>query len=212
MVGAICDLFTEYCICNGIVNDDSVPWLRYCIEKRLSTLLCGIPFFILAIYLSDIPTAFSIYVGFYQMRKKAGGFHSKTILGCIFTSVAIELLFMGIIFPLLNSFNIYVISVANAIIFFLLAPHNHPNMHLSVEEVFALKKSARMTVSMFTCIVVLSQKISLFFIAKGLTIGSAMAAFTLCLAYINDWRLFHGEHKGKDQHSFAKDCYKDDLS
>lgn len=198
MVNAICERITEYCICNGIVTDDNIPWLRYCIEKRLSTLLCGIPFFILAVYLSDIPTAFSFYLSFYQMRKKAGGFHSETILGCIFTSVAIELLFMGIISPLLNSFNIYVISVANAIIFFLLAPHNHPNMHLSVEEVFALKKSAKMTVVVFTCFIVLSQKISLFSVAKGLTVGSAMAAFTLCLAYINDWRIFHGEQKSKD--------------
>ena len=144
MMGTICDRITEYCVCNGIVNDSNIPWLRYCIEKRVATLLCGLPCFIIAVGLSNIIIAISFFVGFFQLRKKAGGFHANTVLGCMFASVSLEVVFLGIISPALNSaVSICFISAVNATVFFLLAPYNHPQMSLSTEEIAALKKHTR---------------------------------------------------------------------
>lgn len=141
MMGAICNRIIEYCVCNGVVDDNNISWLRYCIEKRIATLLCGLPCFIIAVALSDMITAVSFFVGFFQIRKKTGGFHARTMLGCLFASISTEIIFVGMISPILNSCNICVFAVVDAIIFFLLAPHNHPNMHLSAAEAIALKKA-----------------------------------------------------------------------
>ena len=204
MMGTIFDRLTEYCVCNGIVDDRNAPWLRYCIEKRVATLLCGLPCFILAVALSDIVIAFSFFIGFFQLRKKAGGFHANTIPGCMFASISLEVIFLGIISPTLNSTSICIISVVNVIVVFLLAPYNHPQMYLSTEEVAALKKHARMTILKLMFVIALSQVIGFCPIANGLTTGITMAAVMLCAAYINDWRFGNEKHKRQCQCSFEK--------
>lgn len=209
-MGAICDRITEYCVCNGIVDDDNVPWLRYCIEKRIATLLCGLPCFLIAVVLLDMMTAASFFVGFFQMRKKAGGFHAKTIIGCVCASISVELVFVGVFSPRLNLVGICIVNLIDAVVFFLLAPHNHPNMHLSVAEVIDLKKSARMSVVALVFVSTLSQVIGLFSIANGLTTGATMAATMLCTAYINDWRLCYEKQKKKGQCSLKKSYGEDD--
>lgn len=211
-MGTICDRITEYCVCNGLVDKNNIPWLRYCIEKRIATLLCGLPCFIIAVALSDIITAVSFFVGFFQLRKKTGGFHAQTILGCVFASISIEIVFVGMISPILNSYNICIFIVVDAIIFFLLAPHNHPNMHLSAAEAIALKKSARVTVVVLIFVITLSILGDLFSVANGLTTGATMAATMLCTAYINDWRINHETHQKQGQCSFEKSYREDDPS
>ena len=204
MMGTIYDRITEYCVCNGIVDDSNTPWLRYCIEKRVATLLCGIPCFILAVALSDIIIAFSFFVGFFQLRKKAGGFHANTIPGCMFASVSLEVIFLGIISPALNSVSICIISAVNAMVFFLLAPYNHPQMSLSTEEIAALKKHTRITILKLMLVVAFSQVFGFWFIANGLTAGITMAAVMLCTAYIYDWRFSNEKRKNQCQCSFEK--------
>lgn len=209
MMGTIYDRITEYCVCNGIVDDSNTAWLRYCIEKKVATLLCGIPFLVIAVALSNVVTAISFFVGFYELRRKAGGFHAKTIFGCFFASIFIELVFLGIFSPRLNLISICIITAVDALVFFLLAPYNHPNMHLSNEEVFALKRSTRTTVVSLIFVNVFSLVIGFFSIANGLTTGATMAAAMLCTANINDWRISHENCKKQSQRSIEESHGKD---
>lgn len=189
MINSIYDRITQYCVQNGIVAEEDVPWLRYGIEKRVATVLCGIPCFLLAVCLSDIITSISFFASFFLLRRRTGGYHAKTTWGCLAASVFIEVFFFCVVYPLLNSRSILLLNAAVAFLIFLLAPHNHPNMHLSDDEIIVLRKSARTTTLLLVSIVMLSQIIGLSSVSRGLTIGTAMAAFMLCLAYINDWRL-----------------------
>lgn len=44
MLNSFIDKIVNYCLCADIVSTDNVPWLRYGIEQRISTLFILIPF------------------------------------------------------------------------------------------------------------------------------------------------------------------------
>lgn len=182
------DKIVRYCYKNGYISENQVPWLRYSIEKRLSSIIGIIPFAFLALLLSDFWCALYFILSFCFLRSRINGYHSKTLVGCLFISLATELLFFKVIYPLLTPIVALVIWIVCFVILFLFAPYNHPNMHYSMDEVLALKKSIRHRVIILTTIFLIALAMQASSSLQGLTLGIAMAAFMLCLAYISDWR------------------------
>lgn len=179
---------TGYCIKNNIITVENEAWLKYGIEKRLSTFIGTIPFTILAIYLTNIPAALSFLVAFKLLRQKISGYHSKTVLGCMCVSLLFELLFLGVIYQCLDLEASMGVDIICCMIVFSLAPYDHPNMNFSEEEILVLRQNARKAVLMLSILTLICYCNTLSSIAKGLTTGIAMAAFMLCLAYYIDWR------------------------
>ena len=177
-----------FCYKNGFVSENQVPWLRYSIEKRLYSIISIAPFAILSVWLSNWVCAISFISSFCFLRSRINGYHAKTVIGCILVSLIIEVLSFKIIYPVLVPIASVVICIVCFCILLSFAPYNHPNMHYSADEVLALKKSIRYR------IVVLFLFLSTFWVKQlvnalyGLTLGIAMAAFMLCLAYILKWR------------------------
>lgn len=60
---------TGFCIRNHLAEQEDEPWLRYGIEKRISTFINIIPFIILAVYLTNLPAALSFLFAFRALRK-----------------------------------------------------------------------------------------------------------------------------------------------
>lgn len=191
MVHSITEKIIDYCLCNGIVTTEDTPWLRYGIEKRISKVLNLVPFFLLALYLTNPPASLSFLGAFYLLKQKTGGIHAKTVAGCICASLLTELVFLAGIYTHLNAPALVFINVISTASIFTLAPFNHPNMHLSGAEIISLQKSSRKTTAILQCTIAVTWLMGFFSIAKGLTTGVAMAAFLLSLAYINDWRTLH---------------------
>ena len=154
----------------------------------MSTIIVAIPFFLVAVILSDICTAMAFYVSFYCLRTRINGYHAKTVWACFVTSLLSELLFLGVICPLINTIGAISLALFSLINILILAPYNHPSMHLSNEEVTACRNSSRIrSISIMACILA-TYLINFSTIAKGLSLGLAMAACLLCLAYIDEWR------------------------
>ena len=182
------DRIVCYCYKNGFISESQVPWLRYSIEKRISSIIGIIPFAVLAVLLSDFWCALCFISSFCFLRSRINGYHSKTLIGCILVSFTIEMLSFKIIYPILTPITSLVISIVCFVILIIFAPYNHPNMHYSDDEVLALKKSIRHRVAvlfLFLSILLVNQLISAL---HGPTLGIAMAAFMLCLAYFLEWR------------------------
>lgn len=182
------DKLTAYCVQQGIVCEKNAEWFKYGIEKRLSTICVAIPFFLLAVILSNFFTAFFFFLSFYTLRSKTNGFHAHTLLGCICLSLFIELTFFLIIYPKLNTITICAISLGCSIIIMILAPFNHPSMSYSEKERKACRSHARKINCIFLLVVIVTILLHLNKIAAGITLGIAMTTFMLCLAYILEWR------------------------
>lgn len=182
------DRIVCYCFKNGLISESQIPWLRYGIEKRLSSIFGIIPFAFLASLLSDFWCALYFILSFCFLRSRINGYHSNTLIGCLFISLATELLFLKVIYPLLTPIIALAIWVVCLVILLILAPYNHPNMHYSTDEVLALKISIRCRVIILTTLFLIALAMQTASSLRGLTLGIAMAAYMLCLAYISDWR------------------------
>lgn len=182
------DKFTAYCVQKGIVHETDAKWFKYGLEKRLSTVCVALPFFLLAILLSTPLTALSFFVSFYTLRRKTNGFHAKSLVGCLCLSLLVEVVFFLIIYPQLNTITNCVISLMCAVAIMILAPFNHPSMSYSEKERRACRSYARRNTYVFLLVVAVAILLRLHTIAAGITLGIAMTALMLCLAYILEWR------------------------
>lgn len=191
----VVDVITHYCIKEGIVKADDAPWLRYGLEKRIATLLVGIPFFILAFTISNFTCAIAFFITYFYVKKYLGGYHAQTIWKCLLYSLLMELAFLLIMPRLLISLTFLVMLAGSVLIVLKLAPYNHPNLHLTKDEVIACRKQGRKRIYISSLVAIVSWLAGLREFAKGCTIGIVMASTLLCLGYINEWRNIQHERK-----------------
>ena len=188
---AILDRIVNFCLDKEIVKPDNAEWFRYGLERRLTTLFVGIPFVVLGCLISNIQTAIAYFLSFFYLRTYMNGYHAKTVFRCLFSSLVLEILFLGVFSRLINS-EISLIAMSFCLVVsFTIAPYNHPNMHLSENELAASKQKVRFRSVMIAAILLLSWLTGLNFVTKGIALGSAMAGCLLCFAYIKKWRNSH---------------------
>ena len=181
--------FAHYCVEKEIIENKHVDWFVYGLEKRLSTIFVSIPFIILAIVVSNLPCAISFFLSFFLLREYLGGFHANSVLACLFFSLLSEIIVFFLVYPILSQPGIAYITMICIICILILAPYNHPNMHLTNEEAMACKKRGRIRTFIIAVIIILSSIFSFEEISKGATLGIALATILLCLGHIFDRRI-----------------------
>lgn len=182
------DRFINYCINNQLVSRDNEAWLRYCLEKRISTLIVFVPFAVIAVLISGFWTAFPFITSFFYLRSQTNGYHATTHWGCFIGSLLLELLFVMFIEPRLDAIWIFALGSISAMVVFALAPYNHPMMNLDAQEYSACKKAARirciqLALSCFCCVLCGFHKT-----ANGITLGCTMTSTLLVFAKITERR------------------------
>ena len=188
------DRLVDYCVHQEIIQEKDIPWFRYGISKRVSSVIVGVPFFCIAVLYTDFNCAVAFFTSFFLLKRRTGGYHANSLIGCLLVSLLCELSLFVFVYPLLERASVGLITQTTCIILiFILAPYNHPNLDLSKAEIHVCRKSARIR----ACFIGLSSEIALFAgcieIMKGLTMGMTMASFLCCLGYITEWRVLkHG--------------------
>lgn len=137
------DSFVSICIDNGYITREHAPWLRYGIEKRITTLLITIPMIIVGSLLSSPTMALSFYFSFCFLRSRTNGFHAKSFGGCLIISILTEAFALGVLSRVWDETIAITLLIASAISIYALAPYNHPNMDLSREELVECAQSAK---------------------------------------------------------------------
>lgn len=176
--------FTDRCIRAGIVRSEDAAWFTYGVERRLSTLFVAIPFFALAVILTNLLSALFFYAGFFLLRRMTNGYHAKTVTGCLVTSVIAEVMLCVAIYPFLNIWVMLPLCGICAVLIFCLAPYLHKNLPLDKAQIAYCRKHARIRSIIIFAAVAVSALMKLTDIARGLTLGIAMASGMLCVPYI----------------------------
>ncbi len=195
----------DYCITHNFIDKKMEPWLRYSIEKRFFTMIGLIPFLFLAVIFANIWLAISFIASFYFLRSCINGFHAKTVYGCLFVSLACELLFLLGFCPILTPTRSIVINILCFLLILWLAPYNDRRVHFSAAEVIALKKRIRCRTLILAFVIFIASVMMLTDIVYGLTAGIAMSTFMLSLSYITKWRNTNEEHARKAQETSPND-------
>lgn len=180
------ECFVTYCVRRRHISEEQAPWLRYGLEKRLSTALIAIPFLLLGLLFSPWNVSISLFLSFCYLRGYTNGFHAKTVWGCAIGSLIVEAFFLGVFCRFLPNYLIYTLCVLSIAAIWKLAPFNHPQMGLTKDEIAACAKMAKkrsliLLFAMIAAIVLKNEDI-----ARGIALGVAMTATLLIFAYINN--------------------------
>lgn len=177
---------TKFFVKKRWIEPEQSSWFCYCIEKKLLTTFISIPAFGLALYLAGFWPSIIFFGSYFYLRSYANGFHANSPLICFILSLILEIFFLGIVYPAVTAFPLlsWILNGINLILIILLAPFNHPKMHLTTEELKGCRKILirRVVVLLFLIYFMWIIKFRLFF--YSLTTGFAMVVFLLTLAYI----------------------------
>ena len=178
------DQLVVYCIRRGYVSEKQAPWLCYALKKYIGSLVASLPVLILASHLATPVVACFFYFSFCWLRSRTNGIHAKTYVGCMAASLFCVLIFMGPVYHLLTDFLFLILLLASTIIIWCFSPFNHPNLHLTSEEKAACMSSARWRLVLLLLGTILLRVLNQREASAGITLGIAMAALLLALAYL----------------------------
>ena len=178
------DKLTNYCIRRNIIDENTRIWFEYGIEKRLSTIIVAIPFFLLALLLTNVSTAVAFYISFYWLRSRINGFHAKTVGQCFVVSLLAEFVYCCVLYNILFHWDMLIYITISFIIIFVYAPYNHPHMSLSSTDISLCRKHSRIRIICLSVVTIICLTSGCLDIAKGIVLGSSMAALMLIIPYI----------------------------
>lgn len=178
------DSLVEICINKGYITREQAPWLRYGIEKRITSFLISIPMLIVGSWISSPAMAISFYISFCLLRTRTNGIHAKSPGGCFILSILTEAVFLGFLPRVWNDIAEIVLFIASTICIYALAPYNHPNMNLSPEEFAACGQSAKRRLLLLVLLLIVLRAWHFNQFATGILLGIVMVAVTLTFAYI----------------------------
>lgn len=193
MMDSLVQKITDFCLDRNIIDADNASWFKYGIAKRLSTIFVSIPLFMVAATLTSIEVSIAYFLSFAVIRRRANGYHAKSWLNCLFLSIAIVSVFLGLIYPILTPSNSFWVSVACIFLVFVFAPYDHKLMHFTPEEYSACRRYSRISICITAFLALLLYLVGLDSIAAAVVTGMVTAVFLLCLGHISDWRNKHGE-------------------
>lgn len=182
----LADFTTHHLVTKGIVTEADAPIYAYGFEVMFSTLFTFGSIFVMAACFDFFLETMVFFIAFFPLRIYAGGYHASSRVRCYFMSLAMIVIFYGLLVVVPAQWH-YILNlvIAGVVIIFicLWAPVIHKNRYISSTDA----RHYRMT-SLLICFVdvfilligqSLFQQIILFF-AFGL--GMFSAVLTLPIA------------------------------
>lgn len=191
--------FSLYCVEGKIISQHEVDWLVYGLEKRITTTVTSVFFFLIGMRLANTLSVVSFLISFYFLRVRTNGYHANSFLGCLLISLILEIIFLTLVLPVLNTFIFILLNLNNLVIIFLFAPFANLNMHLDEAELSACRRTSRIRIIVLFTLSILFYIFGEFNISRGILLGSTMAAFLLIIAYIKKGENKHEERKQSKQ-------------
>lgn len=174
---------TEYCVRKDIISSSDAEWFSYGLVQRGEKLIAICFLFPLGWLLSSFSASLAFYLSFFLLRTHTNGYHAKTSAGCLLFSVCSECVLFLLILPYLKgSASLWILALSTIIIFWL-APYDHPNLHMTKEELAASRHMARLTVLILDMALILSLGAKFYAFANGIALGLGFTAFLLIVAH-----------------------------
>lgn len=196
---------TKDFINKGIIDSDSADWFQYGLEKRISTVLTSVSFFLIAIKISGFWVAFTYLGSFYFLRVRINGYHARTYIGCLLASIVLEVILLKGVLLLLNKDITVLLNAIGFAAILIWAPFNHPNMHLSDRELHACKIGARIRVFILMLLEIVLAVFSKQQLLRGITLGNTMAALLLAVAIIRKGENTNEVYREKTDESLSRE-------
>ncbi len=179
------DKLLLYCISHGMVVDDDIPMLRYCIEKNLYTIVTFIPLVAVGILIAGSLITVSFLVTFMYLRQMTNGYHAKTPGRCFAWSLLLETLILDCAQHDYPFWAILIMTAISALIIWNSAPYAHPNMNYSANEILACRVLSRkrvlIVISIMTAFYLIHQQRIIVGMCFGLNLAAGLLGFAIIM-------------------------------
>ncbi len=177
-------ILVDISVKRNIIPPSDGPWLQYCLEKWISTILgMGLLLTVGLLLYPPIPTLIFI-ASFLFLRQRTNGFHMKTMLGCLAVSLALELGMMGLVYPVLTLPSAATVLVISASLAFALSPFRHPDVPMTDREFSANDIGSKVRLLIVVVLAGISIWVNWLDCLYGITLGVALDTASLALAHI----------------------------
>lgn len=183
--------FAQGCVNKEIISCEELDWLVYGLEKRITTAIVAIAFFLVGLKVATMPTVISFLLCFYFLRVRTNGYHANSFAKCLILSLVLEIFFLMVLLPLLKTATLVCLNILSFVIIFVFAPFTSENMHLDKDEHAASRKTSRARICILSGLAILLYALGATETGKGITLGNTMTALLLIIAYIKE----KGENK-----------------
>lgn len=177
------DTLVEICIQKDYVSQDEAPWLRYALERRITSLIAFVPLLIIGFLITNPANLLAFLITFFSLRTRTNGFHAKSVGRCLLYSILEKIFFLRFPPTVWNDIIAFIALVVSIVLIWLFAPYDHPNMDLSSEEKTACAKSTKWRLSMLIFALSVLYVWKQYQLALGIHLGVVMTASTLAMAY-----------------------------
>lgn len=180
----------------ALIEETSLEWCIYGIEKRLSTFITWTFLILLGSYHFGFLQTISFSICFVSLRKYSNGYHAETYTHCLIFSLILQSASMTLVRNLYPEFFI-IIWIFSDFVILKIAPVNNNQIHLTLSELSMLKRlvSYILILVNLTCVILILFPVSkgLSSVLKGLTAALVSDALTLVIFVLKNIyrRIFH---------------------
>lgn len=136
---ALVEKVTNLCLNRHYIDPEQTSWFQYAISRRIIGFVTFLILLPVGTLVVDWKGVFLFLFVFRFLRARTGGYHAKSSVGCLLSALLTEMfsLFAAKSIPTAGySFCILVVATLCIIV---LAPANNANLHLTDEEITALR-------------------------------------------------------------------------
>lgn len=170
---------TNRLLLRGYIEADQIEWCRYMVMRRCMGLLSFSTMVLVGALVADWRAALLLTAAFRFLRVKTGGYHAKTPHACLLTALSVQCAALMLVrcfdsllfYAVLAGFSVFLIAK--------LAPANNAAIHLTQEEMAALRPSIwRRTMAIFIA------GCSMFMLMPGTGLGRSLIAALAADAFL----------------------------
>ena len=138
----------------GYISAEEVDWCLYGLLNRLTTLFTALSAFILGSIVLNWQNTMTFLLCVLALRKYSNGYHAKHYLNCF----ALTLMIVFVSLSLVNHLNHIIATILfsiSSMIIFEFAPTNSSSLHLSTQEMKAMRGKVRVRLAVLSGIMIL---------------------------------------------------------
>lgn len=130
---------TRKLLLHGYIDDDQTEWCHYAIAHRCMNVISFMLLVLVGSVIMNWCAAVLFTLAFRFLRVRTGGYHAKTPYTCLLTALSVQIIALLFAQYIAYSWIFGVTALISVIIILKLAPANNAAIHLTREEMDALR-------------------------------------------------------------------------
>lgn len=131
-----------------ILDNEDILWGEYLMKKRILSIGISLILLLVGLKIAGLFESMIYTINFMLLRRRAGGYHAKSLLQCMILSVIVQIIVFGLIENIRNSSLLFAVIefwgvLGSTLIILLLYPRKYESYGMDWEEWTANKKIVR---------------------------------------------------------------------